>query len=213
MIDGFSFPMKSPRSDRVADDPGPDNDFDPVINTVRNLIKEEGALPTGHKDPVRVDAPPPLKKQRKAVKEGKILIWVRSSIQFLIQSITAFVRRPDATRLLAMLMLCTIVVLMPWFVLSFTLLAVLIALITYFSLGPDKVGALVAAWYARLHRRDPNKAEDTRRRAALWSKRISAVMVRLPEKWRTGFYLPEFEEARELPEKMNTDPFDRLDAR
>ena len=86
----------------------------------------------------------------------------------------------------------------------------LITLIIYFSLGPDRVDASVAAWHARLRRRDFDKAEDIRRRAAFWSKRISAIVGRLPEKWTTGLYLPDFEEAPELPEKMKKDPFDRL---
>jgi hypothetical protein len=211
MSKGSSFAMRSPQSDHTVDDLGPDNKLDQEIDAVRNLIREEGALPTRRGKPACVDAPPPSKKKHRSdPKEDTALNWFRWTVQILIHSATTFFRRPDASRILAILMLCVIVVIMPWFVLSLVLLGVLIALIIYFSLGPDKVGALVAAWHTCLRQRDPNKAEDTRRRAALWSKRISAVVDRLPEKWTAGLYLPEFEEASELPEKMKTDPIDRL---
>ncbi len=44
MSEGFSFSKRSPLPDRIADDLGPDNKPDPVIDSVRNLIKEESAV-------------------------------------------------------------------------------------------------------------------------------------------------------------------------
>ena len=212
MSEGSSFPMRPPQSDHTVYDFGPDNQIAPEIDAVRNLVKEEITLLTRPEKPARVDAPSPPKKHRAAPKEGKASNWFRWTAQALAHTVATFFRRPDAARILAILMLFVIVVIMPWFILSLALLGMLITLIIYFSLGPDRVGALVAAWYTRLSRRDLDKAEDIRRRAAFWSKRLSAIVDRLPEKWTTGLYLPDFEEASELPEKMKTDPFDRLAA-
>jgi hypothetical protein len=213
MNKGYSFPEKSPRPERVVDDLGSDIQLDAVTKSVRNLIKEESALPTHRNRPACNDASPRSLKQGQVAKKSKALIWFRWLVQILAHSVTTFFQRPGASRTLAILMLSIVFFVMPWFVLSLVLLSVLIASIIYFSLGPDKVGALVAAWHARLRSRDPDKAEDARSRAALWSNRISAIADCLPEKWTAGLYFPDFEKESELPEKMKTDPFDRLDAR
>jgi hypothetical protein len=212
MSKGYSFPEKSPRSERIADELGPDNQLDAVTESVRNLIKEESALPTQRNKPACIDASSPSQRGDPVAKKGKALIWFRWFVQVLARSVTTFLQRPGASRTLAILMLSIIFFVMPWFVLLLLLLSMMIASIIYLSLGPDKVGALVAAWHARLRRRDPDKAEDARRRAALWSNRISAIADHLPEKWTAGLYLPDFEKESERPEKMKTDPFDRLDA-
>jgi hypothetical protein len=48
------------------------------------------------------------------------------------------------------------------------------------------------------------------RRSGGMSKLISGIVERLPDKWTTGLYLPDFEEPAELPDKMQSEPFDRL---
>lgn len=213
MSDGSSFSMKSQKSDRNADDLGPANKPDPVIDTVRNLIKEESAAPARRNEPDRIDVLSPSRKHGAPAIKHKTLDWFRSAVRFLVRAVTSFFQWPGASRILAILMLCIIAFINPWLVVSLVLLGVMLALIIYFSLGPDKVGALVAAWHTRLLQQDPTKAEVIRRRAARWSKRISTVIDRLPSKWTAGLYLPDFEKESELPEKMGTDPFDRLNVR
>ncbi len=100
----------------------------------------------------------------------------------------------------------------PWAVLGMALLALMIGLITYFSLGgPDRVAELVVAWYQRKKAREPERAEEIRARAARISLRLSKIVDRLPEGWTQGLYLPDFEETKPpLPDCLAKDPFDRL---
>lgn len=213
MSENSSVPVRPTQLDQIIDNIESDNQFDPEIVAVRNLVKEECTLPTSRKKPGHVDVPPPQKKQRVVKKVGIISNCFRWTIQTLMRLVAAFIRRPDAPRILAMLILFVVVVLRPWFILSLVFTGMLLTLITYFSLGPDRVGEMVAAWHARLRCRDLDRAEDIRRRAAFWSKHISAIVDRLPEKWTAGLYLPDFEEIPERPEKMKSDPFDRLATR
>ncbi|MEP1934463.1 MAG: hypothetical protein ABJI96_05960 [Paracoccaceae bacterium] len=210
MSEDSSFPVRPTQLDQTIDDLESDNQFDPEIVAVRNLVKEECALPTWRKMPGHVDAPALQKKQRVVLQVDIASNWFRWTIQTLVRSAATFFRRPDAPRILAMLILFVVVVIMPWFILSLVLSGILLTLIIYFSLGPDRVCEMVAAWHTRLRCRDLDRAEDIRRRAAFWSKHISAIVSRLPEKWTAGLYLPDFEETSERPEKMKTDPFDRL---
>lgn len=123
-----------------------------------------------------------------------------------------FLRRPDAPRLLAIAVLAALISLAPMAILMLCTLAVLTTLAAYRLLGSDRASKLGWAWYARARQRDPEKAETIRRRAAYLSTCASGLLDRLPSRWTAGLYLPDFEEPRPLPEKMNTDPFDRLAA-
>ncbi|MEX0339682.1 MAG: hypothetical protein AB3N11_11660 [Arenibacterium sp.] len=77
-------------------------------------------------------------------------------------------------------------------------------------MGPERISAWVVARYHRLQGENPDKAERLRIKAARMSAKIEAFAARLPEKWVQGLYLPDFEPSADLPEKMQTDPFERL---
>ena len=70
--------------------------------------------------------------------------------------------------------------------------------------GTERVSGWVLARYARLKDENPEKAERLRLKAARLSAMASAIAARLPESWVQGLYLPDFEPAGELPEKMRS---------
>lgn len=112
-------------------------------------------------------------------------------------------------RLSGIILVLAIFVWNPWVLPSLTLLLLAITAILYFSLGPDRVGAGIARWHARLHRRNPDRAEALRKRAATWSARLERRAALLPAGWTDGLYFPSFE-PDETPSDMTCDPFDRL---
>lgn len=121
-----------------------------------------------------------------------------------------FLRRPDAPRIFALVLLAVFLLYKPWQVFFLALFGVAIIAITYFSLGPERCAELVAAWFEKLKARDPEKAEQLRQRAIRMSQWASKTLALLPERWTAGLYLPDFQPGGEMPEKMKSDPFDRL---
>jgi len=107
-----------------------------------------------------------------------------------------------------------LVMLMPGWVVPVTVFLSLLTVVTlYYALGYDRICRLIVAWYRRLERRDPERAENLRARAAYWSKRVSDWTATLPESWTQGLYIPDFEPEPEQPEILQTDPFERLSAK
>ena len=127
-----------------------------------------------------------------------------------LEQVKAFLAQPEAPRRLSLALLVLIVFLRPLAVLGMALVALMVGLITYFSLGPDRVAEMVVAWYRRKKEADPERAEEIRARAARVSQRLGKIVDRLPERWTQGLYLPDFEENKPLPECLTGDPFDRL---
>ena len=104
-----------------------------------------------------------------------------------------------------------LIALMPGWVVPVTVcLAVLTIVSAYCALGHERVCALVEAWYGRLKRRDPERAENLRARAAHWSKQLTNWTATLPESWTQGLYIPDFEPEQDKPELLETDPSERL---
>lgn len=136
----------------------------------------------------------------------------RKAIARALRPAKQFMLRPEAPRELALALLAVSAIVWPWIVAGFVALVVVVVTITWFTLGPDRVAELVVDWHARLALRDPDKAETIRLRAARVSRAITRTVERLPDRWTTGFYLPDFEPSQDMPEKMKDDPFDRLKA-
>ena len=184
-------------------------EVDPDLHAIRKMmeaqprrtpraVRELAMTPEERAAQEVTEAPPPPDSQ------GKELALL------VLHKTQAFLARPDAPRLLAIALLAVIFVLRPLAVLGMALVALMVALITYFSLGPDRVGEIVVARYQRLKSRDPARAEVLRKRAARTSARLSRLLDHLPERWTQGLYLPDFEEPAEQPAQMHNDPFDRL---
>lgn len=183
--------------------------IDPMLNNIRSAIDlnatgatEDRAEPT-HAEEVVLKPEDQAQPIRQSVR--KIL-----PVRGLFELAKSFFKRPDATRILSVLLLLALVVLKPGFVLFLFLITLFIGLVLYFSFGPDRVQDWVRNRYQRLCERDPEGAERIRLRAAAASKKLSEIVNRLPERWTTGLYLPDFEEPEELPEIFKTDPFERL---
>lgn len=206
-----SFPDNSPMPDRSSGDHRPDTQRDSTADAVRKLVLEEDTRANPQQEPIRVAAAD-SKQTLPSFSGGIVSMWVKGAAVASGRLTVRFFRRPDAPRLMAIMLLVIIFLAEPWFVLTVFLLAILTALVAYFSLGPDRVTELVVAWYDRLRQRDPDRAATLRHRAASCSKKMSEIVERLPDRWTTGLYLPDFEEPPELPKKMKSDPFDRLAA-
>ena len=86
--------------------------------------------------------------------------------------------------------------------------AVLVTL--YYAIGHDRVVGMAIAYHARIETRDPKRAQMLRHRAARLSAGAGRIAACLPERWTQGLYLPDFEPETERPEKMQSDPFERL---
>ena len=89
-----------------------------------------------------------------------------------------------------------------------TMIAAAVAL--YYGLGHDRVIDLARRYFAMRQRRNPEKAELLRKRAARLSASLDYLARKLPERWTTGLYLPDFEPEECSHEKMTLDPWERL---
>lgn len=131
---------------------------------------------------------------------------------YVANRVRQFLRRPDAPRWLAIAVLAAIVFWQPWYIVFLFFLTCLLALVVYLTLGHERIIEFGESWYERLQRRDPERADALRRRAAKVSAKVTSLIERLPEKWTWGIYLPDFNETTITHEKMKSDPFDRLAA-
>lgn len=196
---------------------------DPTLKAVRAIVDQDPAesqpRPGSGRAPARRDGSgrttsaeqvfPPLHDPGPAPAPERPH-WLVSAARRLRGIAWTFLGRSDAPRVLSALLLLVLIVLRPGFVVFLAVIALLFGLVTYFSVGPDRVAEWVTGRYRRLRERDPEAAENIRRRAARASKWLSAVVGKLPESWTAGLYLPDFEEAPEPPERLQADPFDRL---
>lgn len=130
----------------------------------------------------------------------------KSSVLSRMRKVGTF--RPSP-KLMFCVAVAAIVFIRPWLIPITLFLTFLIVLITYLSLGPDRVAELVVSFWRRLQARKPEFAEDLRARAERMAVRIDAVLDRLPDKWTSGIYLPDFSRPTETPDDL-PDPFERL---
>ena len=201
----------STKSTTERDCSGESELHDPTLRAVREVVdlqksRKERASGPPHSSSTEADAP----GQEGPAPASQQAHPPTSPTKWLVRIALAFLKRPDAPRLLSVLFLLTLIILRPGFVLFMFLIAVLIGLVLYFSFGPDRVESFLVTRYRRLRERDSNAAERLRHRAAIASKILSVIVDKLPDRWTAGLYLPDFEEPPELPDKMTSDPFDRL---
>lgn len=167
--------------------------IDPQLVIVRSVIAQsqpkQGSRPTADTK----------KKKAKDTRLARIM-----------RPVLALLARPDMPRILAIVLLVVLTVLHTGLVLFMAAMAVVLALVLYFSFGPDRVRTWILRRYSTFKARDPDAADRLRRRAAWVSRAAGAVANRLPERWTQGLYLPDFEEPEEGSEKWESDPFDRL---
>lgn len=95
----------------------------------------------------------------------------------------------------------------PWLIPSLVLLTLAVAAILWLSIGPDRASQGIAAWHARMARRNPARAETLRRFAARCSLRAERIASHLPDRWTRGLYFPDFEADTGAD---TSNPFERL---
>ena len=147
----------------------------------------------------------PLSEEPRA-KDRRLSRWATFAKLWL----RGFLRRPDAPRLLAIVLLAAAFIAKPWFVVFLAVFAVILAVSVAAYLGFDTVAERIALWHERLSQRDPDRAEAIRARAARASKVASKLIARLPEHWTEGLYLPDFEKGEPPSAKLKDDPFEKL---
>jgi hypothetical protein len=103
------------------------------------------------------------------------------------------------------------VILRPWLVLWGSLLFFAVAIIMYFSLGPEFWTNKITRLYMWLLRKSPASAEKIRLAARRTSRRMEVMLEKLPARWTSGLYLPDFDPpSQNDPFDNRPDPFERL---
>lgn len=110
--------------------------------------------------------------------------------------------------------LAVVVFIRPWLI-PITILALFVlAVITWLSLGPDRVAEFIYGSWLRLKARNPQLAGAIRDRFQAGVKRVNKGLSWLPGKWAMHLRLPDFSQDEEQQVQLNKlpDPFDRLAA-
>lgn len=192
----------------VSDEP---ETLDPTLDAIRAVVAHENAHPVQPGKSRQLTTDEAVAPKHEETDEASIRNRPAATLAKQLAGIAlSFLKRRDAPRLLSIFLLLILIILRPGFVLFLFLMAVLICLVLYFSFGPDQVESFAIERFRRLRERDSIAAEKLRYRAAKASKTISDVVDKLPDRWTAGLHLPDFEDPPELPEKMKSDPFDRL---
>ena len=193
----------------------------PTDETISDLIRTATAdLPPQKPDrpqdhPIEhrlADTPAQPRPRRRARITATLARHTRQAAAATGRATWRFLRRDDTPRNMAIALLVVMILLRPGVVASLALLTALIALTSYLTLGHDRSAEILAERFDRLRQRDPQAAERLRARAIRATAMADRLAARLPERWTTGLYLPDFARSAPLPEKMKTDPFDRLAA-
>ena len=199
----------SATSQPEIDDTSGSEPNDPMLNNIKLAIQQSASQATEESaEPGEAENAVP-KREHQAQSIPRI-VWLTLPAGWLFELLRSFLKRPDASRILSVLLLLVLLVLNPGFMVFLFLIALVMGLVLYFSFGPDRAQEWARNRYQGFRERDPDGAERLRQRAAFASKKLSEIVEKLPERWTTGLYLPDFEEPEELPELFKTDPFERL---
>ena len=98
----------------------------------------------------------------------------------------------------------------PWLIPSILLLSLLVLVISYLTVGPDRFAELVVAGWQRLHRWRPELAETVRLRYEAASARLDAFLRRLPGGWGERVNVPGVARSETAAMDDAPDPFERL---
>lgn len=107
--------------------------------------------------------------------------------------------------------LVLVVVLRPWLIPGILLVAFMIFLISYLTLGPDRFAELAVEGWARLKKWRPDLADKLHQKYERFSMRANALLSRLPNGWKERLSYPWFMRADTATvEDDGPDPFERL---
>jgi hypothetical protein len=174
-------------------------------NAIRMLLKEQEA---------ELQPPKGDRKNRtaKVTTEKKHRVAAKPIFQPLMRRFWAFARAHPPTRKQILIGASVLLILLrPWLVFWVILLALVLLVIVYFSLGPDACAEKTVKSYQWIAGRWPETAEKLRRSASTLFKRIGVLLDKLPERWTEGIYLSDFDvsETQAMSDDQ-PDPFDRL---
>lgn len=100
----------------------------------------------------------------------------------------------------------------PLLILGSLVLIILIGLIYYLSMGPDKIGEQMRGAWDWLQRNHPDRAERLRLRSDCFALKLDRILDRLPDHWADKLALPDFSQPSEQKRNLDDlpDPFERL---
>lgn len=156
--------------------------------------KESNTDPSGWSS-VAVDPVPPLKVKRKWIERPQVRSkpeWRKLNVVEGApgRAVRNFLSQP---RNIALLMLVYISLWRPWFIPTLTFVIFLSVVLIAISIGPDRVASFTGWWFARLKRRNPQRADRLIRRGNRILRRVEGLANLLPPAWVAGFYLPELD--------------------
>jgi len=151
-----------------------------------------------------------LAKPVRSLADRLVVTPIRNVTTAVVLAKVAVMTYQPAPRHIALLLMVTILLIVPWLLPSlFGIILGTIAFI-YLVIGHDYSIKIITTWFNWLKRRDSHGAEVIRARAERVSNRLAGWLTRLPANWTTGLYLPDFAEVDDFSEKLKSDPFGRL---
>ena len=156
-----------------------------------------------------VPSPTPRPAPRSLLR--KIAGESREVLGLLFKFAWQLLRHPMTPKVMAGLACLALFLLYPLFATILLFVTVMAGVIVYLSVGPEDVERFAMRRFEKLRVRDPERAERLRQRAIRVVGVMNSVIDRLPERWTSGLYLPDFDGTNEQPEKLQSDPFERLD--
>ncbi|MCF6233645.1 MAG: hypothetical protein L3J36_11205 [Rhodobacteraceae bacterium] len=190
--------------------PSPDCHMTPE-RLVHDLLEGTGALDaSAESEQPCEEANAQQAKPRRSLADRLIATPFRQFSAGLTSTKMAILSYQPVPRHIALLLMVTILLIVPWLVPSLLAGVLGIVAFTYLVLGHDFSCKMVATWFKWLKRRDSHGAEVVRARAERVSNRLTRWLDHLPANWTTGLYLPDFAIAEDFSEKLKSDPFGRL---
>lgn len=107
--------------------------------------------------------------------------------------------------------LAGLVALKPWLVFWLVMFGLAVAIILFFSVDQAACSKRIGRAFGRFAKRRPETAENLRLTAKRFTQRLERLAGKLPDRWVSGLYFPDFEAAGdEDPLENRPDPFERL---
>lgn len=190
--------------------PTPDNHMTPE-RLVHDLLKraDENDGPSGSKHPSK-EANSQHVTPARSLTDRLIATPIRRVASALVRTKRAILSYQPVPRHIALLLMVTILLIVPWFVPSLLAIVLGTVAVAYLVIGHNYSIKLVTTWFKWLKRRDSHGAEEVRARAERVSNRLTRWLDRLPSNWTNGLYLPDFALVDDFSEKLKSDPFGRL---
>ena len=198
-------PSSTPSEREITQTPTAD-DLIRSVMTEQKRVTSRNALPELEPaEPSPSDAEKALGAKRKTTLKSR----KRLSVEGAMARVRSY--RPKRSHIL-LAVLALIMYFRPFLIPVLILINLLVGLIIYLSLGPDRAHEHLAAAWGWLVRNRPKRAEKLRGMADRFALRFDAFLDRLPDRWAEKLALPDFSQSAQAQSKLEDrpDPFDRL---